>query len=65
MKSGAAINGRRLAPYGESELSVYITRRGICEKEGVLMSDYEMLSLWLAIVSIFVMLVIAWTDTKK
>ena len=29
------------------------------------MSDYEMLSLWLAIVSIFVMLVIAWTDTKK
>ena len=54
-----------MAPYGESELSVYITRMGICEKEGVLMSDYEMLSLWLAIVSIFVMLVIAWTDTKK
>ena len=29
------------------------------------MSGYEVLSLWLAIVSIFVMLVIAWTDTKK
>ncbi len=57
-------SGRRLAFYGGSEPSDYIETfyRGIYEKEGKLMSDFELLSIVLMMISIILQ---ALKGTKK
>ncbi len=66
-RGGCCHNGGRLAFYGGPEPSDYIeTRKGIREQEGKLMSDYELLSLVLAMFQIVVSMWIASNiNTKK
>ena len=64
--SGATENGGRLAPSRESGLPETIeTRCGNCWKGGMLMSDYELLSIILAIIAIIVRVIIALINAKK
>ena len=61
-----AKNGRRLALSRGPGTSDYIeTHRGFRGKEGILMSAYETLSITMMVLSIVVMLLIAYINSTK